>query len=342
MNIISWNCQGLGVALTIHNLKEECLRNKPQLVFLMETKQKRRKVRKARRKCGFDEEWIVDPVGRSGGLALWWMEDVVVNILFSSKNIIHTCISSSSVDTPAYVTFIYGPPDEHERNLCWQEVRRIARSINDSWLCVGDYNDILFQDEKLGGNPRAMRKLLNFQCFVADCELMDLGFNGYRFTWRNNREGDDLIEERLDRALGNINLREKFPQLQVFNIEPIGSDHHMLLVNCCYNKKRGAKLFRFETLWTAHPDYCAVVRRSWREETDNFSKMEQFLICLSNCRKTLSQWSKKEFPNNRKKIASLKDQLTSMRLSCRTGESLREMMDLKVEIEKFIDRKSVV
>lgn len=115
MNILSWNCQGIGVALSVHNLKEECLRNKPQLVFIMETKQKRRIVHKARKKCGFDEEWIVDPIAIGGGLALWWIEDVNVNILFSSPNIVHTRISALSCETSSYVTFIYGPPKDREK-----------------------------------------------------------------------------------------------------------------------------------------------------------------------------------------------------------------------------------
>ena len=79
------------------------------------------------------------------------------------------------------------------RNLCWDEIIRISRGISESWLCVGDFNDILRQDEKVGGNLRPMRKILNFQKFVADCELLDLGFNGYQFTWCNRREGGILF-----------------------------------------------------------------------------------------------------------------------------------------------------
>ena len=156
MNILSWNCQGIGVALTVRNLKEECLRIKPQLVFLMETKQKKRTVRKARRKCGFTEDWLVDPIGIGGGLALWWTDDVIVNILFSSSNIIHTSITSARFETPSYITFICGPPKERERNLCWHEVRHIARGIESSWMCIGDFNDILAQEEKEGGKPKSL------------------------------------------------------------------------------------------------------------------------------------------------------------------------------------------
>ncbi|KAK4282423.1 hypothetical protein QN277_013802 [Acacia crassicarpa] len=170
----------------------------------METKQKMRYVRKLRCRCGFTEEWIVDPVGKSGGLALWWSEVLTVNILFSSANIIHTSVMSTELSTPSYITFIYGPTDDGDRTLCWQEVRRISNNITTSWLCLGDFNDILSQEEKCGGLPRAWRRILNFKSFVADCQLEDLGYNGPCFTWCNNRDSPDTIHERIDRALGNL------------------------------------------------------------------------------------------------------------------------------------------
>ena len=132
MNILAWNCQGLGVALTARNLKQECFRKKPHMVFLMETKQKPRYMRKLRRRCGFNEEWLVDPVGLSGGLTIWWVDTIQVNILFSSSNILHTRIDSGDLASPSYITFIYGPPNEEERSLCWQEVRRIGSYIDES------------------------------------------------------------------------------------------------------------------------------------------------------------------------------------------------------------------
>ncbi|KAK4266414.1 hypothetical protein QN277_027340 [Acacia crassicarpa] len=231
MNLLAWNCQGLGVALTARNLKEECFRKKPHLVFLMETKQKASYVRKIRRRCGFTEEWIVNPVGKSGGRALWWSDTIMVNILFSSSNIIHTSMMFDTFSTPSYISFIYGPTDEADRRLCWQEVRIIRNYIRESWLCLRDFNDILSQSEKCGGQPRAWRKILNFKSFVADCELEDLGFDGPCFTWCNNRESLDIIYERLDKALGNLQLRELFPTLQVLNIDPAGSsDHHLLFI----------------------------------------------------------------------------------------------------------------
>jgi hypothetical protein len=53
---------------------------KPYLVFLMETKLLHRKVEAIRIKFGFDNVFVVDCKGKSGGLALLWNLDVQVAI----------------------------------------------------------------------------------------------------------------------------------------------------------------------------------------------------------------------------------------------------------------------
>ena len=60
----------------------------------------------------FFYEWLVNPVGKSGGLVVWWIEKVKVDILFSSPNIIHSRIDSGDLASLAYISFVYGPPDE--------------------------------------------------------------------------------------------------------------------------------------------------------------------------------------------------------------------------------------
>ncbi|GLT87904.1 hypothetical protein SLE2022_059570 [Rubroshorea leprosula] len=71
MNIFSWNCQGLGQALTRRVLKDLIFKHRLCLVFLMETKKNRRYLEWLRRRLSFSAGVYVDPLGYSGGLALW-------------------------------------------------------------------------------------------------------------------------------------------------------------------------------------------------------------------------------------------------------------------------------
>lgn len=71
--------------------------------------------------------------------------------------------------------------------------------MSDFW----DFNEILTNSEKYGGNLRSENQLREFREVLAVCELRDLGFVGPHYTWSNRREGNGLIYEWLDRFLAN-------------------------------------------------------------------------------------------------------------------------------------------
>lgn len=63
---------------------------------------------------------------------------------------------------------------------------------------VGDFNEIMSNDEKSGGVPRAMAPMQLFRQTMADCDLHDMGYVGSRYTWPNK-----FTKERLDRSFAS-------------------------------------------------------------------------------------------------------------------------------------------
>jgi hypothetical protein len=53
---------------------------RPMMVFLMETKLWTQKMEIIHYKMGFSNLFVVDSVGKSGGLALFWGDDIEVEI----------------------------------------------------------------------------------------------------------------------------------------------------------------------------------------------------------------------------------------------------------------------
>lgn len=118
MSILSCNYRGLGVASTVKELKVNCIKYKPQLVFLMETKHCKKKLDVVRRrKFKFDGSVYVDPIGLSRGLAVWWDVSVRVEILFQSKNIIHMAVSEGQFGDVCLISCVYGPPRASQRDV---------------------------------------------------------------------------------------------------------------------------------------------------------------------------------------------------------------------------------
>ena len=112
-------------------------------------------------------------------------------------------VLDGDVDQQFRVFQVYGPIDFDERQGVWKMISERARSIKVSWLCIGDFNDILFNYQNDGGNLRAARKIRSLREMIEQCNLIDLGSNGQRFTWMNKRE-EGIIREKIDRAMVNL------------------------------------------------------------------------------------------------------------------------------------------
>ncbi|KAL7246469.1 hypothetical protein ACSBR2_001546 [Camellia fascicularis] len=85
----SHKIHGLGRPLTVQVLRGLCTTHRPSVIFLMETKNKRAKLDRNRQSLNFSNSCYVEPIGTSGGLALWWMDGVVVTNEAHHKQLSH-------------------------------------------------------------------------------------------------------------------------------------------------------------------------------------------------------------------------------------------------------------
>ncbi|KAH0859038.1 hypothetical protein HID58_087299 [Brassica napus] len=78
--------------------------------------------------------------------------DVHVDILYSSCNIIDTFVKSKTFSF--YVSFIYGTQKKEDRPAFWSKLVELGKAREDAWLLTGDFNDLLDNEEKVGGPLR--------------------------------------------------------------------------------------------------------------------------------------------------------------------------------------------
>ena len=90
-------------------------------------------------------------------------------------------------------------------------------------------------DNKLRGlsiNPTRIRA---FREYIDICKLMDLGFQGPKFTWTNKHPNwHNNIKERLDRSLINAKWKSLFPQAELLHLPRTKSNHCPVLLNTKY------------------------------------------------------------------------------------------------------------
>ena len=92
MRCISWNCRGLGNSRSIQNLREIIRSQRPSLIFLIETLVNDEKIEQLRIQLGFDGMFVVNRVGRGGGLALLWKQPMTCNLLSFQNNFIDVSV----------------------------------------------------------------------------------------------------------------------------------------------------------------------------------------------------------------------------------------------------------
>ena len=62
------------------------------------------------------------------------------------------------------------------------KLRQLNSRLGISWLCMGDFNEITKQDEKLSGANKPYNQMQLFHDVIDECSFMDLGYVGSKFT----------------------------------------------------------------------------------------------------------------------------------------------------------------
>ena len=65
--------------------------------------------------------------------------------------------------------------------------------------------NLLLMRISLGGRTVSINRSFLFKECLDKCNMVDMGFNGPKFTWTNRREISSLIQERIDRFFMNPN-----------------------------------------------------------------------------------------------------------------------------------------
>ncbi|KAL9688925.1 hypothetical protein QQ045_033352 [Rhodiola kirilowii] len=106
---------------------------------------------------------------------------------------------------PFRLTLFYGDPATTKRKFSWDLLRRLRDNSTSviPWTVIGDFNEILCSSESEGARARPSWQMDNFRLALDDCNLTDLGYVGYPFTFSNHRVGKVEVKARLDRAVAN-------------------------------------------------------------------------------------------------------------------------------------------
>jgi hypothetical protein len=177
-------------------------------------------------------------------------------------------------------------------------MKRLRGESTLPWVCIGDFNEILRQEEQLGPNTRDSSQIAGFREAVDVCGLADLGYKGLDWTFEKRVTGGQFCRVRLDRALASPSWSSLFPFASLEHMTAAKSDHSPILllndlnnVNPRWDKK---KPFRYECAWETHGSFKDVVAEAWNGEGPAGS-VSELANKLNTVADSLSRWGRHTF-----------------------------------------------
>nr|KYP74693.1 hypothetical protein KK1_007380 [Cajanus cajan] len=188
-------------------------------------------------------------------------------------------------------TAVYASPRVDLRQQGWAHLRELGGRVTMPWLVLGDFNEVMLSTECRGGQF-SMARASQFLEVLNDCNLLDMGAKGLRFTWYRNHRGS-MLAKRLDRAVCNIVWQAMFPEAYVENLCRVYFDHCPLLLRRDGSRDKSQdRPFGFQAAWATHRDFERIVREAWCRTTPTLANG------LRAVREDATKFNREVFGNN--------------------------------------------
>lgn len=339
MSCLVWNCRGLGNPAAVRNLIWLLKHKTPTLVFLMETKLVAEDWEVFLCKFDLGFSFFVDSDisqgGRRGGLGLLWKDELDITVLSSSLHHINANVVDSCRGKVWRLCGNYGWAERGNKHLTWQLMRELKEGGDRNWICAGDFNEVCFNSEKVGGAHCDWSRMEDFRQAIEDCRLFDLGYNGHKFTWSNNQTDSHHIEERLDRFLASYEWNTMFGNYLVEHLIRKSSYHCPILLDMqpiLDTRKPKQIFFRLESMWFKDSSFMQVCRDAWQSHSLVPHDSGELQAMVTSCGRSLKAWERANFGNITRQIRLLGE---LKELTAANNHPL--MRDRRMQIEMEID-----
>jgi hypothetical protein len=340
MKLLSWNCRGLGKPRAVRALKRLLTVNCPDVVFIMETKLTDNDGNIKAKLChgSLTNYFLVNcstmNSGRCGGIVLLWNDTVNINISLHNENYIDFYVASLTNNYVWRATGLYGYPKHTQKALTCNLINYLHQlDPNQDWLLFGDFNIVLNNFEKRGGNLIDHNISRLFHETLTNCDLHDLGYDDNIFTWANNQADNHHIKERLDRFCSSSSWAVKFPNFSIKHLLRYTSDHNPILLDFCTHfnfrnsPKNKQKIRRFEHIWIQDKESHQLVKDTWVNCGGDISNK------LKKVFNNLHSWGQAKYGIIPRKINMLQRQLQQLKDTMPSKEDIIQIQLKEQELD---------
>ncbi|XP_073015397.1 uncharacterized protein [Primulina eburnea] len=333
-----WNCQGAASVEWNRALKDMIKRLNPRILGLLEPRVSGAHADDICKKMGYKNWLRVEAVGFSGGIWIFWQEEIMLEAIYTHPQFVLARVETSN-SSPWNLSIVYGSPNATLRKKLWEDLMADKLNIIGPWMSIGDYNCTISDQETSYNRGSDQSRSAGMTDWMFEQGLIDLGFVGPTFTWTRGLNSTTFKGARLDRGVCNMDWRELFPEATVTHIPPIQSDHTPLLVklrNTKTNIKKG--IFRFQAAWLTHCKFKDLIHHKWeagKTLCDNVTTMAH----------VLPEWNLSTFGNIHKKKKNLLARIEGIqRILCNQPRHtiLKLARKLRQELDKVLEQEELL
>lgn len=343
MKILSWNVRGLGNPRAMRSVCLAMRQHNPQILFLCETKLTVAEADKLKFRLKMDNAVCVPCQGRKGGLIILWKDEVALSLKSFSKHHINMEVMEGGRCAWKLTDFLGGCTSE-SRKEGWDTLVALAERPSLPWLVFGDFNEVLDENEHLSNHQRSQSQIQDFRDTVNTCELKDLGYSSYKYTWCNRRHLEQNIKVRLDRAIGNEQWSNLFPEYRVTNLPFGSSDHCPILVDLSHRISQGGsgggRPLYFEQMWLKHVDYSNIVNNSWKNGGSGPSA--EWNSKIDDTRRSLSSWNRSTFGHVGRQIKDLQSRIHRAISDHSSPVDMNRIRALETELDAILEKEEIM
>lgn len=121
-------------------------------------------------------------------------------------------------------------------------------------------------EEKFRGKYYADPSREALEDIIQSHNLLDFPPSNGKYTWSNQRIGNQNIKERLDRLLLQQEITRNFPLIKSKIIHASTSDHKPIVISMRKGENLGQLPFKYNKIWDQDEEFRSLPKRNGRKK----------------------------------------------------------------------------
>ncbi|XP_058768386.1 uncharacterized protein LOC131642116 [Vicia villosa] len=228
-SMLAWNIMGLNKRARHVEIGAHLKRLQINCAALLETRVKKNKADEIRKRFGNKWNWLDNYSDHSNGrIWIMWEEGTMQIIpIQKTDQYIHFDVLDMQGSRVHILTVIYAQNQLMQRRKLWDDIKQVAGNIHDPWLVVGDYNNVLHPNDRIGGHPVQASEVKDLKHMMEVAGLFEHGTTGWNIQeygwpmhilWKKLKNVQSNMREMNKQVMDQVNdikeLRLRLEQAQ--------------------------------------------------------------------------------------------------------------------------------